>query len=648
MQDRPARTTARRATRARPMPRLELHPFGPDVPRRRRRACSQQRHAAHRAVEPGLPAAYEQRGRRPRRDRGARHGRRLRRRRDPRRRRSSATCSARRAPTRRWGPNVWVEPAGHAVQRAGGRCATSTRLAAARWVEEGRTSHYAVVPAERCRARRRVVPARLRPAARPRDPGGAGDAAHRAARRASRSGGRRATTSTRWRSSSSLLPAHQQPRRASRRSAPPPLEEAIEPSGTRTSTTRPSRRSSPSSTGAWSARRSAARSRCRACTRGSSRPDDAAHLGFAAVLAGCARTRRRQRARHDGARLGGRRGLPRRRHRLARDEPALVAHLAEARLPADVLPALPRDRLTRVRRAGCWLDGGMARIPLLSGSRVPLVTVDDDALLLVPPAPLDPLRDMAAAVGEALRYPLSGPRARRSRHARRPRHDRRRAPLAAASRAPRSIRASEAVAAVIDELERLGMPAEQAHDPDRRRPRTPGRPPRARGGPPPHRRHATSAARSSSTTRRAPTCGPRARRRAARADPPRRCSTPISSSASRRPRRRSVAAPARSSAPARPRTIASVRAGSVAARAVALARRDILAGKVAAALARRTAVTGVSIVLDHPRLTGPLPRLSLARRRASTALARSPLRRLAQRASGAASRHVAAERSGAS
>ena len=45
-----------------------------------------------------------------------------------------------------WGPNVWVDPAGHAAVR--------TELvrdlygaAAARWVDEGRTSHYAMVPA---------------------------------------------------------------------------------------------------------------------------------------------------------------------------------------------------------------------------------------------------------------------------------------------------------------------------------------------------------------------------------------------------------------------------------------------------------------------------------------------------------------------
>ena len=45
-----------------------------------------------------------------------------------------------------------------------------------------------------------------------------------------------------------------------------------------------------------------------------------------------------------------------------------------------------------------------------------------------------------------------------------------------------------------------------------------------------------------------------------------------------------------------------------------------LAGRIEAALARRTAVTGVSIVLDHPRLTGsyrgyPSPRRAVDRRR---------------------------------
>ena len=101
----------------------------------------------------------------------------------------------------------------------------------------------------------------------------------------------------------------------------------------------------------------------------------------------------------------------------------------------------------------------MARIPLLSGSRVSLFTVDD-AVLLAPPPPLDPLRDIAAAVGEALRYPLSGAglgdlvtRGGRVAIVVEPRS----LPLPGAAGDPRQ----EAVAAVIDELERLGMPAEK-------------------------------------------------------------------------------------------------------------------------------------------------------------------------------------------
>ena len=45
-----------------------------------------------------------------------------------------------------WGPNAWVEAAGHAVERAED-ARDLYALAAARWVEEGRTAHYTVVPA---------------------------------------------------------------------------------------------------------------------------------------------------------------------------------------------------------------------------------------------------------------------------------------------------------------------------------------------------------------------------------------------------------------------------------------------------------------------------------------------------------------------
>lgn len=50
----------------------------------------------------------------------------------------------------------------------------------------------------------------------------------------------------------------------------------------------------------------------------------------------------------------------------------------------------------------------MPRVPLHSGSRLPLVTLPEDAVLLGAPPPLDPIADLGAAVAEALRYPLAG------------------------------------------------------------------------------------------------------------------------------------------------------------------------------------------------------------------------------------------------
>ena len=45
-----------------------------------------------------------------------------------------------------WGPNVWVEPAGHAA--IGAELVRDLyAVAAARWVEDGQTAHYAMVPA---------------------------------------------------------------------------------------------------------------------------------------------------------------------------------------------------------------------------------------------------------------------------------------------------------------------------------------------------------------------------------------------------------------------------------------------------------------------------------------------------------------------
>jgi lactate racemase len=97
---------------------------------------------------------------------------------------------------------------------------------------------------------------------------------------------------------------------------------------------------------------------------------------------------------------------------------------------------------------------------MLSGSRVAVVPVGDDDVVLRPPPPLDPITDVAAAVREALRYPLSGPAleaavrpgARVTVVVEHPA-----LPLPGAELDPRQ----RALAAVLDELERLGVPSER-------------------------------------------------------------------------------------------------------------------------------------------------------------------------------------------
>jgi GNAT superfamily N-acetyltransferase len=126
------------------MKRLELHPFSADVLDDAGELLA-ERHRAHRLLEPSLPAAFEQ----PDAARAAIVG--------------LATADASGAFATRggaavgyllgtpradstWGPNIWVEPAGHAVREAEA-ARDLYAFAATRWVEEGRTSHYAVVPA---------------------------------------------------------------------------------------------------------------------------------------------------------------------------------------------------------------------------------------------------------------------------------------------------------------------------------------------------------------------------------------------------------------------------------------------------------------------------------------------------------------------
>src|SRR5438876_8485088 len=94
---------------------------------------------------------------------------------------------------------------------------------------------------------------------------------------------------------------------------------------------------------------------------------------------------------------------------------------------------------------------------MLAGSRLVVVTAADDALVLRPPPPAAGIADVAAAVRDALRFPLAGepledpgPRGTRATMAAEPPH----LPLPGTERDPRQA----AIAAAVAELERLGVP----------------------------------------------------------------------------------------------------------------------------------------------------------------------------------------------
>ncbi len=102
----------------------------------------------------------------------------------------------------------------------------------------------------------------------------------------------------------------------------------------------------------------------------------------------------------------------------------------------------------------------MPRIPLLSGSRVVIVPAGDDDVVLQPPPPPEQVVDVAAAVRDALRFPLAGP----ALDAIAPRGGRATIvveppalPLPGVHLDPRR----EALAAAIGELERCGIPDER-------------------------------------------------------------------------------------------------------------------------------------------------------------------------------------------
>jgi hypothetical protein len=241
------------------------------------------------------------------------------------------------------------------------------------------------------------------------------------------------------------------------------------------------------------------------------------------------------------------------------------------------------------------------RVPLLSGSRVPLVALDDDALLLAPPPPLDPLGDVGSAVREALRYPLSGPslpelvgRRARTTIVVEPRS----LPLPDVPGDPRR----EALAAVLDELERLGVPADRqtillagglGRRAGRRELESILRPTRARDF------RGTVAVHDAAA--------PELRQLELDGSPPVHIHeslleadlivTLTAAETSERGGASALLGACASSDVSAPAPAPSLLAPS-------LSPTGILAGRVAAALARRCALTGVSLVLDHPRLTG--------------------------------------------
>src|SRR6266853_5060921 len=99
----------------------------------------------------------------------------------------------------------------------------------------------------------------------------------------------------------------------------------------------------------------------------------------------------------------------------------------------------------------------MARVPLLSGTRLVLATAHEGAVILSPPPPARAIADVGAAVRDALRFPLSGDGL--DLHARSGTRativvEAPALPIPGSPNDPRQ----HAVSAVVDELERQGIP----------------------------------------------------------------------------------------------------------------------------------------------------------------------------------------------
>ncbi len=102
----------------------------------------------------------------------------------------------------------------------------------------------------------------------------------------------------------------------------------------------------------------------------------------------------------------------------------------------------------------------MARVPMLMGARLVVVEGDEDAVVLAPPPPVDPIADVGAAVRDALRFPLAGeplealvPRGARGTVVVEPPA----LPVPGSATDPRRA----AIAATMTELDRAGAPIEQ-------------------------------------------------------------------------------------------------------------------------------------------------------------------------------------------
>jgi hypothetical protein len=73
------------------------------------------------------------------------------------------------------------------------------------------------------------------------------------------------------------------------------------------------------------------------------------------------------------------------------------------------------------------LTAVVARVPILSGSRIVHVPIGDEDVVVHPPAPPSRVVDVEAAVRDALRFPLAGAPLKGTGAERRSRHRRRQA-----------------------------------------------------------------------------------------------------------------------------------------------------------------------------------------------------------------------------